>query len=65
MRLEVVLLAATMKVTYPLPLPDALAGKVNQLKALDDDQEQPLGAVTAVVNPPPAAMVEMLVGLIE
>jgi hypothetical protein len=63
-RLEVVVLAATVTVTYPFPLPEAV-WRINQFKVLEDDQEQPFGAVTATVNPPPAAMVDMLVGLIE
>jgi len=64
-RLEVVVFAATVTVVYPFPLPEAVAGSSNQFKVLEADQEQPFGAVTATVNPPPAAIVDTLVGLIE
>ena len=64
-RLEVVVFATIVRVTYPFPVPEALGGSVSQFKVLVDDHEQPFGAVTATVSPPPAAIVDTLVGLIE
>jgi hypothetical protein len=65
-RCDVLALAAAMKLTVPLPLPDAPVVTVNQaVLLLTAVHEQPKGAVTDVEFVPPPAATDRLVGEIE
>jgi hypothetical protein len=62
----VLALAAALKLTVPLPLPDAPPVTVNQLVLLlTAVQAQPFCAVTLVDPVPPFATTDWLVGAIE
>jgi hypothetical protein len=59
------LLAATLRVTEPLPLPLVLEVNVIQLVPLLAVHAQPAIVDTVTVSVPPAAPIEALVGLTE
>jgi hypothetical protein len=65
-RCAVLAFAAALKLTVPLPLPDAPAVTVNQLVLLlTAVQAHPASAVTLVEPVPPLATTDWLVGAIE